>query len=70
MSDHIHLHTSSLDKERNLILLFIPIIIFGLILAVYIFTIYSAEPAGISPNQTDILGEKDVLDRETNNVQK
>ena len=73
MPETLHLHKSQKYSGHNIFLLFIPILIFGMVLAVYVFsktTSVNSERIAVSSDDSFVLGDSDGLDNTKANLLK
>lgn len=61
-TQRIHIHRSRLDRDFNVFLILIPIVIYLLVLGIVFFEEKSLETAK-TKEETSVLGEKDKLDK-------
>ncbi|MBU0569370.1 hypothetical protein KKB40_01145 [Patescibacteria group bacterium] len=73
MPETLHLHKSQKYSRHNVVWLLVPILIFGVVLAAYIFSktvSINSERIAISSDDSFVLGESDGLDNTKANLLK
>lgn len=65
----IHKHKAKENYDFDILLLIIPILAFGLILAIYLVNVRGSESTSIATSaiQTDVLGDETVIDMNRGN---